>query len=213
MIIGFVLSKLNSIRFRKQWRAQNTHNMTVPVEIFPMEKVTVGKNSYGPLLIKNFGNPSEKLTIGNYVSISSGVTFILGGNHRTDTFTNFPVYSILINNSPEKDALVKGSIIVEDEVWIGTSAIIMSGVKIGRGAIIAAGAVIVKDVPNYAIVGGNPAKVIKYRFEEDIRDALNDIKLSDFHENDIVSNIDMFYESLTLEQIKKIKKIKEDNSK
>ena len=62
------------------------------------------------------------------------------------------------------EAFGKGDIIVEDDVWIGYGAVIMSGVTIKQGAVIAAGSVVVKDVPAYSIVGGAPAKIIKYRF-------------------------------------------------
>lgn len=68
----------------------------------------------------------------------------------------------------EDDGYTKGPIILEDDVWIATNALILSGVTIGQGAIVAAGAVVVKDVPPYAVVGGNPAKIIKYRFPEEI---------------------------------------------
>lgn len=67
-----------------------------------------------------------------------------------------------------EEAVSKGDIIVGDDVWVGYGATILSGVHIGQGAVIAAGAVVNKDVPPYAIVGGIPAKVIKYRFSESV---------------------------------------------
>lgn len=68
----------------------------------------------------------------------------------------------------EGETQAKGNIIVNDDVWIGDSALILSGVEIGQGAVIAAGAVVTEDVPPYAIVGGVPARVIKYRFTDDV---------------------------------------------
>ncbi|TGD57137.1 CatB-related O-acetyltransferase [Flavobacterium humi] len=209
MVLSFILSKINTIRFRLQWKRLNQHNYTVPCAIFPMEKVRVGKMSYGPLDIKSFGNAQESLTIGDYVSISSNVVFILGGNHQIGTFSNYPLHSKLIGLSPEKDAGVKGPIVVENEVWIGTGAIILSGVTLGKGSIIAAGAVVSKDVPPYAIVGGNPAKIIRYRFEESLIAQLKDLSVSDFDHDTLKANMDEFYRPLTEGQITILKNLKQ----
>jgi virginiamycin A acetyltransferase len=152
---------------------------SVGVREFPMDVVTVGNSSYGVLIIQSlFEQKNEKINIGNFVSIAPGVQFLLGVNHQTKTITTFPLYSRLIAPS-NKDAINNGSITVEDEVWIGTDAIIMSGVTIGKGAIIAAGSVVTKDVPPYAIVGGVPAKLIRYKFTEDIISILMPIYLND----------------------------------
>ena len=97
--------------------------------------------------------PMKKLIVGNYVSIASDSLFLLGTNHQTDTITTYPLHSKLIGRTP-MDALSRGPIVVEDEAWIGSNAIVMSGVSIGKGAIVAAGAIVTKDVPPYAIVGG-----------------------------------------------------------
>ena len=86
-------------------------------------------------------------------------------------------------NETTPEALSKGKIIVEDDVWIGMNALILSGVKIGKGAIIGAGSVISKDIPPYAIAVGNPCKVIKYRFSEEIRKKVNKIKFENITEN------------------------------
>jgi len=208
MILNFILNRVNKIKFRRKWRMSNAHNLTYAVNVFPIDKVKVGKRSYGPLEVSTFGNRQEQLTIGNYVSIANDVQFILGGNHRMDTFSNFPIKSMLVNNCPEEDALVKGKIEIKDEVWIGTAAIIMSGVTVGKGAVIAAGAVVVKDVPDYAIFGGNPAKLIRYRFDQEVCQAMSEICLSDFDENTIISNQDMFYKPITMEHLMKIKELK-----
>jgi acetyltransferase-like isoleucine patch superfamily enzyme len=186
---------------------QNSHNYTTVQNLFPRDLVTVGKMSYGVINVNFFLNPNEKLQIGNFVSIAADVLFILGGNHQTTAISTYPLYSKLIKLSPEQDALTKGPIVIEDEVWIGTRAIILSGVKIGKGAIIAAGSVITKDVPPYAIVGGNPAKIIKYRFSEEIRDALHSFSISDYNESIIIENINEFYQPLDIIQIEKLKKL------
>lgn len=100
--------------------------------------------------------------IGNYVTFGPFVT-IRGGDHRTD-FIGKHIYEIGENEKlPENDK----DVYIEDGVWVGCNVIILKGVTIGRGAVVAAGAVVTKDVPAYAIVGGNPAKIIKYRFTEE----------------------------------------------
>lgn len=101
----------------------------------------------------------------------------------------------------DREAISKGDIIVKDDVWIGRNALIMSGVNIGQGAVIAAGAVVTKDVPPYAIVGGVPAKVIRYRFEEEIINELVNVDFDKFNVEFIRSNIDGFTCEVTKENI------------
>ena len=90
----------------------------------------------------------------------------------------------------------KGNIEVDDDVWIGYGATIMSGVHIGQGAVVAAGAVVTKDVAPYAIVGGVPAKIIKYRFPETMIEELLKIDYSKLTEEAIKSHIDELYTEL-----------------
>ena len=207
-----IINKLTKIikvsSYRREWRKINSHNQTIVKDIFPLNIVTVGKKSYGLIDVKNFFNNKEKLQIGNFVSIANNVTFILGGNHQINTFTTFPLYSKLINSSVERDAYTKGAIIVEDEVWIGYGSTILSGVTIGKGAIVAAGSIVTKDVPAYAIVGGNPAKVIRFRFNKEVITKLIDFNIADFDEKVIIQNINEFYKPLDLNQIEKLKKLK-----
>jgi tetrahydrodipicolinate N-succinyltransferase len=88
----------------------------------------------------------------------------LGGNHPHQGITTFPVKVKFLGHS--KEAQTKGAVTVGDDVWLGHNAMVMSGVTISQGAVIAAGAVVTRDVPPYAIVAGNPARVVKYRFPE-----------------------------------------------
>lgn len=118
----------------------------------------------------------DKLIIGKYCSIGSGAVFMMAGNqgHRSDWVSSFPFYFQANIFKEAKNAYEKaGDTLIGDDVWIGSEAMILAGVTIGSGAIIAARSVVVKDVPPYAVVGGNPAEVIKYRFEEaEIQDLL-----------------------------------------
>lgn len=204
-----IYQKYLFIRFKRKWSKINKHNFTIPTSVFPLNTVVVGKKSYGFINLERFDNPNEKLIIGNYVSIASKVVFILGGNHQTDTISTYPFYSKLIHLKPMVDSLTKGTIIVEDEVWIGYGVTILSGVRLGKGAIIAAGSVVTKDVPAYAVVGGNPARLIKYRFNEDILEALIDFNISNFNESEIIDNIDVFYHPLNINKIEELKNIKD----
>ena len=93
-------------------------------------------------------------------------------------------------------ASCKGAIIVDDDVWIGESAIIMAGVHIGRGAVIGAGAVVTKDVPPYAVAVGTPAKVVKYRFHYETIDKLLRIDFNKINKEEIVNNLPLFEEKM-----------------
>lgn len=126
-------------------------------------------------VLYHFDFIGDKLIIGKFCSIASDVKFIMnGGNHRTDWFTNypFPVFgqgweSVMPSEWPNK-----GDTVIGHDVWIGYGATFMPGVQVGDGAIVAAQSVVTKAVPPYAVVGGNPAQVIRYRFDEATIEAL-----------------------------------------
>lgn len=133
--------------------------------MFPIQLVDVGNFSYGSIVAKFFNN-EERLRIGHFVSIAEGVTFLIGADHRYTTISSYPIDMLIVKSGTYVDPVKKGDIEIGDDVWIGTNALIMGGVKIGNGAIVAAGSIVTRDVPAYAIVGGSPAKVIKYRFSD-----------------------------------------------
>ncbi|PZU95248.1 MAG: chloramphenicol acetyltransferase, partial [Leptolyngbya sp.] len=130
-------------------------------------------------VLYHFDFIGDKLIIGKFCSIASDVKFIMnGGNHRTDWLTNypFPIFgqgweSVMPSEWPNK-----GDTVIGHDVWIGYGATLMPGVQVGDGAIIAAQSVVTKAVPPYAVVGGNPAQVIRYRFDETTIEALLDIQ-------------------------------------
>ncbi|SKB82103.1 Acetyltransferase (isoleucine patch superfamily) [Arthrobacter sp. 49Tsu3.1M3] len=124
----------------------------------------IGDHTYGRPVI--FESSAAHLSIGRFCSIAAGVEIALG-NHRIDTVSSYP-FSVLSKWWPSaagmKDHDSRGAVTIGSDVWVGASAFITSGVTIGHGAVIAAHTVVTKDVPPYAIVGGNPGKVIKFRF-------------------------------------------------
>lgn len=190
--------------FKKKWRKMNPHNKTYPERIFNISNVTVGKHTYGGIDALIF-DEKTKLKIGNYCSIAPEVVFLVSCEHCMKNISTYPFKVKIIGE--EKEATSKGDIIVKDDVWIGHRAIVMSGVTIGQGAVVAAGAIVTKDVPPYAIVAGNPAKIIKYRFNEEIVDELTKIDYNKISVDDIYEHLDELYLPVTdVKQLNWIKK-------
>ena len=197
----------NYEKLRIEWRKHNSHNGTNPskdmsIVNFPIDRVEVGKGTYGELDVRCWNTDNEKLIIGNYVSIASGVKFILGGNHEYSYASSFPFKARA--NSQIIEATSKGPIVVEDDVWIATDSIILSGVTIGRGSIVAAGSVVTKSIAPYSVVGGNPAKHIKYRFSETIVEKLSTVDFNKFTDSFISKNLDLLYTEITEDNIDEI---------
>ena len=152
---------LKKYLFHRKWNRRNRHNFTHAKNLFDIDKVSVGIATYGELNVLTYNNENV-LRIGNYCSIGPNVWFVVSADHRLDCISTYPFRNKFYERE-FLEAISKGDIIVEDDVWIGCNVTILSGVHIGQGAVIAAGAVVNKDVPDYAIVGGVPAKVLKYR--------------------------------------------------
>jgi virginiamycin A acetyltransferase len=168
--------------FSVEWRKRNLHNFTTAATPFNMDAVQVGKGTYGNLFVVTRDYQTVQLIIGSFCSIADGVKFLLSGNHQYNILSTFPYELLMLNIPGTGIAVAKGNIVIGDDVWIGANAIIGTGITIGQGAIVAAGAVVVKDVEPYSIVGGNPAKLIKYRFNETIRKKLVQVKIENIFE-------------------------------
>lgn len=150
----------------------------------------------------------DKLIIGKFCAIARGIKFIMNGaNHRMCSATTYPFH--LMGNEWEKatptltDLPIKGDTIVGNDVWIGENVTVMPGVKIGDGAIVAANSVVTKDVPAYSIVGGNPAKFIRKRFDDDLIEYLLELRWWDWPRKKIFDNLAILCSS-DLEAIRRI---------
>lgn len=150
----------------------------------------VGKYTYGidHITIKSWDSPYT-VSIGAFCSIAGNCTIYTGGNHRTDWITTYPFghihRSIFSNFDGKGHPSSKGGVSIGNDVWIGDNVTIMSGVTIGDGAVLAANSHIVKNVEPYSIVGGNPAKLIKYRFSKDRIDHLLKLQWWNFDDSKI----------------------------
>jgi len=169
------------------------------------ENIVVGDYTYyddpdGPErfernVLYHFPFIGDKLIIGKFCAIATGVKFIMNGaNHKISGFSTYPFQ--IFGHGWEKvmpqegDLPYKGDTEIGHDVWIGYGSTIMPGVKIGSGAIIASQSVVVSDVPAYSVVGGNPAKIIRHRFEENTIQALLKIAWWDWQAEKITEHLD-----------------------
>lgn len=190
-----IKERMKKIKRNKKWRKLNPNNSVTSSNNFSLNSVKVGNYTYGNLTVLNY-NKNEKLYIGNYCSIASGVVFVLNADHPINRISTFP-FKVKCLYTESFEAVSKGDILVDDDVWIGQNAIILSGVHIHQGAVVAAGAVVTKDVPPYAIVGGVPAKIIKYRFDPEMIEELLKVDYSKLTKEMIAEHIDDLYQGLT----------------
>ena len=177
-------------------------NMLILSEQRLADNISVGKYSYYSLDddpdtvfdrdVVHYNYPGHgSLKIGSFVSIAVGVEIIMGAaNHATDCFSSFPFNQVSLDwarwtTIEKKDMPDRGDTIIGNDVWIGRQATIMPGVRIGDGAIIGAHAVVAKDVPAYAVVVGNPAKVVRFRFEDETIEFLEALRWWDFSDGQL----------------------------
>ena len=143
----------------------------------------IGRESYGDLHIRSWGEGAG-FRLGAYCSIAEQVTVFLGGNHRIDWITTFP-FNVLwksvrhIKGHPA----TKGDVIIGNDVWIGSGATILSGITIGDGAVIGAKSLVTSSIPAYGIVGGNPARLLGKRFNDQIIERLLALRWWDWEDN------------------------------
>jgi virginiamycin A acetyltransferase len=137
-----------------------------------------------PYHIESFDSRKENgelplISIGKYCSIARNCTFVLS-HHKMNLITTAKSTHMIFNhNQGNNSSYSRGDIIIKNDVWIGVNSTIMDNITIENGAVIAAGSVVTKSVPPYAIVGGNPAKILKYRFSENIIHRLENLQFWD----------------------------------
>jgi acetyltransferase-like isoleucine patch superfamily enzyme len=149
------------------------------------DRVRVGRGTYGVPTLHMYHYDNTRLIIGNYCSMAP-VCFI-GGGHPPDRVTTYPLAINLGLDGAGEDGFPAPSkdTVIGSDVYLGQQSVILSGVTIGDGAIVGIAGVVTKDVPPYAIVGGNPARLIRYRFSADQIAALLEIRWWDWSEEEI----------------------------
>ena len=173
----------------------------VMAEAFPAAKLlTLGVRSYMVEGSAHFFTDAAHILVGRYSSIGHWIDFYIGMNHDYHRLTTYPI-NVLISDrigthEMPQDAHNSYQIVIGSDVWIGADVTIMSGVHIGSGAVIGAGTMVTKDVPPYAVVVGNPMRIIKYRFGEETVAALRRIKWWHWPEEEIEKYIPLFNEDL-----------------
>ncbi len=147
---------------------------------------TIGAASYGMPVVYDYAEGAT-LKIGAYCSIASNVQIFLGGQHRIDWVSSypFPFFNEMGGGFKATYGGSRGDVIIGSDVWLCANCTILSGVTIGHGAVIANGALISKDVAPYAVMAGNPAQLIKWRFDEPTRKALLATNWWEWSENEI----------------------------
>lgn len=202
--VTILLSTHNLSVFKQLKETLNPYEKYVNiVDVFPLN---VGKHSWGTLCNAN-GYLVE--SIGAFCSFAEGSCVV--ANHWKEGIStsalfngidleNLPVFEQISDGLPVDRLMDNQRCVIGNDVWLGRNVIICNGVKIGNGVIAAAGAVITKDVPDYAVVGGVPAKIIKYRYNDKQIEMLNEIKWWDWSDEKIAEsfmdfyNIDIFLE-------------------
>ncbi|MDR3300469.1 MAG: CatB-related O-acetyltransferase [Candidatus Accumulibacter sp.] len=150
-------------------------------------RYSIGIGSYGLPIVHDYWDcGGATLKIGAYVSIAGQVEIFLGGHHRTDWISTYP-FPAMIPEAEEITGYVvsRGDVVVGNDVWLCTGALILSGVTIGDGAVVAAGSVVSRDVAPYSVVAGNPARHVRWRFPEEIRRSLLAIRWWDWPEEEM----------------------------
>lgn len=170
-----------------------------------------GANTEGEVIVDDYSslwgpninvisNQDFPIRIGKFCSIARNVT-LQSFNHNFKKISGYYIGRNLFKESWDNEIISKGEIIIKNDVWIGTHCVILGGISIGNGAVIAANSLVNKDVPDYAIVAGSPAKIIGYRFSENIISELLKIKWWDWSIEKIISEKKLFQNQYADEEL------------
>lgn len=176
------ISKLEATlkRFMKNWYRRCRPTIQ---EKYPQFKI--GRGTYGTPKIRSW-QQGPTLRIGSFCSIADGAQIFIGGEHRVDWITTYP-FSLFWSEARhiKGHPRIRGDVNIGNDVWIGADSMILSGVTVGDGAVIGAGAVVARDVPPYAIVVGNPARIVRKRFSDETIERLLTVKWWDWNDDRI----------------------------
>lgn len=159
-----------------------------------LRQYDIGRYSWGHLTVSS-RSPGTVLKVGQFCSFAYGAHVILGGEHRSDfvstyRFPAYPPFSETHQHLAEDTSVSKGAVVIGNDVWLGHQTLVLSGVTIGDGAIIGAGSVVRHDIPPYAVVAGNPARVAGFRFSPEEIEALLELRWWDWPLELISSHLD-----------------------
>ena len=152
-------------------------------------RVIRGHGTYGTPTIWTFPYEEARLIIGNYSAV--GGTHLLGGQHAIKHVASYPlrIKWQLPGAGEDGNPAKRGDIVIGSDVWVCFGSYVLSGVTIGDGAVVGTGAVVTKDIPPYAIVGGNPGEIIRYRHTPEQIEALLEIRWWDWPEDEIIEAV------------------------
>lgn len=164
----------------------------------PPDLLHVANPTWARSRLLHYSPDDPQASVGRYCSLNESSYLLLGGDHHSEHVSTCQFFP-LIGAGPETYSDSKGPIVIGNDVWSGFGSVVFPGVTVGDGAVIAAGAIVNRDVPPYAIVGGVPAKVISYRFEESIREALLRIRWWDWSVSKVGAHVNELSSSAVAE--------------
>lgn len=157
------------------------------------QQLQMGEHSYDAPQLLSFRPHDQQVRVGKYCSISRGAQILTGGYHHAEWVSTYPfrIREGLPGAFLDGQPYSRGPVVIGNDVWVGYGALIMSGVTIGDGAVVAARALVVRDVAPYAVVGGNPAALLRHRFPAHQVQALLELRWWDWDHAKVLDNVDL----------------------